>query len=102
MSVKRETLITARNKVLKTAGVPQKAVAATMTNTQAGRIAWAEDRAQDPFFYDRGQNRPGYNPEDRFSVRLGFYLDGKFQMHTARTKSFPTLALAKIYMMRLI
>ena len=49
-----------------------------------------------------GQNRPGYNPEDRFSVRLGFYLDGKFQMHTARTKSFPTLALAKIYMMRLI
>ena len=49
-----------------------------------------------------GWDRPGYNAEDRYSVRLGFYLDGKFQMHTARTKSFPTLALAKIYMMRLI
>ncbi len=36
MSVKRETLITARNKVLKTAGVPQKAVAATMTNYLSG------------------------------------------------------------------
>lgn len=102
MSVKRETLITARNKVLKTAGVPQKAVAATMTNTQAGRITWAEDRAMDPFFFDRGRDRPGYNAEDRYSVRLGFYLDGKFQMHTARTKSFPTLALAQVYMTRLM
>ena len=102
MAVKRETLISARNKTLKNAGVPQKSVVATRTNTTAGRIAWAEDRAKDPYFLMAGRIRPGYNPSDRFSVRLGFYLDGKFKMHTARTKSFPTLSKARMYMDRLM
>lgn len=102
MAFKRETLIAARNKALKIAGVPQKVVVATMTNTQTGRIAWTENRAQDPYFFDVGRNRPGYNPENQFSVRLGFFLDGKFKMHTARTRSFPTLEKARIYMSRLM
>ncbi len=102
MAFKRRKLIDARNRVLKRAGVPQKVVVSTRTNTRDGSIAWVEDRAQDPYYYDWGLDQHVYLPESRYSVRILIRHGNTFRSGSQYPEGFRTLRQAIAYMEDLI